>query len=74
MAFAGTDPGVDKRQFDVVQSSRAREQVEGLKDEADLFVADAREFVVVHVGDELAVDPVAPFARRVEAADQIHQG
>ena len=44
--FTG-DAGVDQRQLDVVQGGGAGQQVEGLKDEADFFVADARQFVVV---------------------------
>ena len=36
------DAGVDQRQLHVVQRVGARQQVEGLEDEADLAVADAR--------------------------------
>ncbi len=51
----------------------AGEQVEGLEDESDFLVADAREFVVVEFADELAVEPVFALGGRVEAADQVHQ-
>ena len=34
---------------------QVRDQIEGLEDEADLLVADARTLVVVHAAD---VDPV----------------
>ena len=51
------DAGVDQRQLDVVQRGGARQQVERLKDEADLLVADARQLVVVHLADLL------PFSR-----------
>ena len=37
------EAGVDQRQLDVVQGVGARQQVEGLEDEADLLVADGRE-------------------------------
>ena len=48
-AFGGRGAVVDQRELDVVQRRGAGEQVEGLKDEADLAVADAGEFVVVEV-------------------------
>ena len=41
--------GVDQRQLDVVQRGGARQQVEGLEDEADLAVADRGQLVVVHL-------------------------
>ena len=64
---------VDQRQLDVVQRRRARQQVEGLEDEPDLLVPDPGQLVVVHLADLLAVQQVAALARRVEAADQVHQ-
>jgi hypothetical protein len=64
---------VDQRQLDVVQRGGAGQQVEGLEDEADLLVADARQLVVVQFADQLAVEPVAALGGRVEAADQVHQ-
>ena len=67
------DAGVNQRQFDVVQRGGAGQQVESLEDEADFFVADARQFVVVQFADQLAVQPVVALAGRVEAADQVHQ-
>jgi hypothetical protein len=41
--------GVDERQLHVVERGRARQQVEGLEDEPDLLVPDARQLVVVHL-------------------------
>ena len=43
------DPGVDEGQLDVVEGGGARQQVEGLEDEADLAVADRGQLVVVHL-------------------------
>ncbi len=51
----------------------AGQQVEGLEDEADFLVADARQLVVVEFADQLAVEPVLALGRRIEAADQVHQ-
>ena len=61
-AFVGRHAGVDQRQLDVVQGGGAGQQVEGLEDEADFFVADAGQFVVVHFADQLAVQPVLALA------------
>ncbi len=73
MRFSFGIARVDERQLDVVQRRRARQQVEGLEHEADLAVADRGELVVVHLRDDLAAQHVAALARRVEAADQVHQ-
>jgi len=59
---------VDQRQFDIVQRSGPGQQVEGLEDEADLFVADARQLIVVQFTDQLVVEPVLPFGGRVQAS------
>ena len=72
-AFLGGHAGVNQRQLDVVQRVGARQQVEGLEDEADFAVADFGELVVVHLADAGAVQFVAAGRRRVEAADQVHQ-
>ena len=50
------DAGIDQRQFHVVQRRGAGQQIEGLKDEPDFLVADARKLVVVHFAD-----PSLPF-------------
>ena len=64
---------VDQRQLHVVQRSGARQQVEGLEDEADLTVADARQLIVVQVADAMSVQCVGALAWRIQAADQVHQ-
>src|SRR5271157_5203400 len=63
----GRDAGVDERQFHVVQRGCAREQIERLENESDLFVADARQFIVVEFADQLSIEPITAFAGRVEA-------
>src|SRR6266481_5877964 len=65
---------VDEWQLDVVQRGSSRQQVEGLEDEADFFVANTGGFVVVQLADQISIEPVAPFAGRIQAADQVHQG
>ncbi len=44
--LGGGHAGIDQRQLDVVQRGGARQQVEGLEDEADFLVADAGQLVV----------------------------
>jgi hypothetical protein len=73
-ALVGRHAGIDQGQFDIVQRRGARQQVEGLEHEADFLVADARQFVVRHVADQVAVDVVLPAGRRIQTADQVHQG
>ncbi len=72
-ALGGGSAVVDEGQLDVVERGGAGEEVEGLEDEADLLVADAGEFVVVELGDVVAVEPVAALRGGVEAADEVHQ-
>ena len=56
-----------------MQGGGAGQQVEGLEDKADLLVADAGQLIVVQFADQLAVEPVAAFGGRIQAANQIHQ-
>ena len=72
--IAGRHARVDQWQFDVVERGGARQQVEGLEDEADLAVAHGGELVVVHLGHDLAPQHVAPLGRCVEAPDEVHEG
>ena len=72
-SFVCRDAGVDEWKLDVVQRRRAWEEIEGLKDEADLAVPDAGELVLILVGNESATQPVLAGCWSVEAADEIHQ-
>ena len=49
------------------------QQVERLKDEADFAIADVGELVVVELAHQPPREPVVALARRVQAADQVHQ-
>src|SRR6185503_4288895 len=51
----------------------SREKIERLKHEPDFLVTNARELVVVHLGDVLSVEPVLSLRWSIQAADQIHQ-
>ena len=67
------DAGIDQRQLDIAQAGGAREQIERLKNKSDLAIADRGEFVVIHLGDILAVEFVAPGSRRIETAEHVHE-
>ncbi len=63
---------VEKRQLDVFQRARARQQVETLEDETDTPAADAREVRLTQQGHVHAFEQVAAGARPVEASDDVH--
>src|SRR5206468_1828158 len=67
------EAGVDHRQLDLLNGRRARQQVELLKNEADLAAAHLRQLVVLETPDLLAVESVASAGRHVQAAEDIHQ-
>ena len=56
-----------------MQRGGARQQIERLKNEPDLLIADPRQFIVGHIADQVAVEIVLALRRRIQAADQIHQ-
>ena len=68
------DAGVEERQLDVAQERGLGQQVEGLEDEADLLVADRGELEAGELRDVLAVQAVGALGRRVEAAEDVHEG
>ena len=53
-----------QRQADVLEARQRRQQVEELKDEADLVAPDARQLVVGQAGERLAVDADLAGGRR----------
>jgi len=56
-----------------VQRRGPGQQVEGLEDESNLLVADARQLVVVQLADQLAVEPILAPGGRIEAAYEVHE-
>ena len=70
----GRHARVNQRQFDVVQRSRSRQQIEGLKHKSNFSIANARQLIIIQLADQLSVEPVIAFAGRIQAADQVHQG
>ena len=62
-----------QRQPDVLEARQRRQQIEELKDEADLVAPDPRQPVVGQAGERFAVDADVAGGRPIEAADQIEQ-
>jgi hypothetical protein len=67
------DACVDEWQFDVPQTGRAREQIECLKNKTNLAIPNCREFVIVHLGNVLAVKLISARRRRIETTEHVHE-
>jgi hypothetical protein len=65
---------VRQREADVLFDGQLADQVERLKDEADLFVADPGALVAAEGADVLTVEDVLPSGGRVEQAEDRQQG
>ncbi|GDY18699.1 hypothetical protein LBMAG56_00440 [Verrucomicrobiota bacterium] len=69
-AGVGVGEGGDE---DVFQHGALRQEMVGLKDEADLLVADARELEVVEAGEVFAVEEELARGGAVECADDVEE-
>ena len=72
-ASAVVQAGEDHRQHDVLQRGHHRDQVERLKDVADLAAAHPRQLVAVELGDIDFVDVDLALGGLVEPADHVEQ-
>jgi hypothetical protein len=63
-----------QRQGHVLEAGQAGEQIEELKDEADLVAADGSQLVIREAAQDLAVEGNAAGGRRVESTNQVEQG
>src|SRR5262245_61091062 len=73
LPFIRAETGVHERQFDVMERSGARQEVERLEDEPDLLVPNTGQGVVTHLRDFQAVQPIFAGVRRIQAPDDVHQ-
>jgi hypothetical protein len=73
VALAGRDAAVDHRQFDILQHVQLGQQIEELKHEPDLAVADLGQFAGGGVLDHHAIEPDGPGARGIQAAQDMHE-
>src|SRR2546425_10957429 len=65
---------VEQRQFHVLEGCRPRQEVEALKNESNLLVADRGQLIVRQTGDVAAVQLIGAGGRTIEAAEDMHQG
>ena len=70
---AAQTPGIEQRQFHVLQRARAREQIEALEDETDLSIPQAGALVARHVDHFFALQQITAAGGTVEAAERVHQ-
>ena len=73
LALRGAHAAIGQRQLDVLVDRQVADQVEGLEDEADLAVADARALGRLELLDRPAVERVAALGRRVQQAQDREQ-
>ena len=73
-SFAFGYTGINKRQRDIFQSGGLRKKIEGLKDKADLHIADVCQFIIKRLSHIGAIQLVRTACGCVQATDQIHQG
>ena len=64
---------VERGQFDIFQRGGAGKQVESLKDETDLAIADGRQFLLGQFRDGDTFQQVAAAGGLVQAAQNIHE-
>src|SRR5256886_14052251 len=64
---------VDQGKLDVFDRVQSREQVVGLKNEADVLVADRGELIVGQLSDVLAREHVGAAVGDVQAAENVHE-
>ena len=74
MTFAPGDAGVDQGELDVALHVKARQEIEGLENEADAAVAQTGQTVGASGADILTGHGDAAGGRGVEAADEVHKG
>src|SRR5205085_3084971 len=73
LAFGARQAAISERQFDVLIDVQVADQIEALKDEADLAVAYARALRRRKFCDRPVVEPILAVGRRVQEAEDREQ-
>src|SRR5262245_1986846 len=73
VALRSRETPVEERNLDVVEDGEVRDQMEGLKDEADLFVSDLRERPFLEAGHGAAGERDAALRRHVQEPDHVQE-
>jgi hypothetical protein len=71
--FAGRDPGVDQREFDIADDIEFREEIERLENKADLAVSHGGKRVWRSLAEIVSADHHLASGRRVEATEEMHE-
>ena len=72
-ARAIVDAGIDRRHRGIFDGIEVGEELVALEDEAEMLAPQLGELVGRELADVAAREGIGPFARRIEAADQVHQ-
>ena len=67
------DTRIQHRQFHILQSRGAREQVESLKYETDFARTNVSALVLGHLRHILSVEDVTTLCRPIETAEDVHR-
>ena len=67
------DIRVEQRQLDVFLGSHPGQQVETLKNEANLVVAHVSQLIGTHLADRFTIEQVAAAGGFIQAAENVHQ-
>jgi hypothetical protein len=65
--------GVEKWKLHIFESARPRQEMKGLKHEADALVAEARLLHDAQLGDVLTVEQIASGSRLIEKSEDAYQ-
>ena len=74
MAFGAGHSRIHQRHFHIFQQRELGQEVILLKDEAQHFVADLRQLVLVHLSHILSVQQIGAGSGDIQASDDIHTG
>src|SRR5438045_3108112 len=74
MSIRLIDARVESRQFDILQSSSARQQIETLKDEADATIANRGELPLIQLRYISALQQIPAGAGLIKTSENIHKG
>ena len=64
---------VQQRQLDIFESGRAGQQIEVLKDEPDLVIANVRQLIAIERGNIGFIKHVSAGCRPIETTENIHE-
>src|SRR5205823_6150281 len=64
---------IEQWQLDVVQRGRTSQQIEALKDEAELLISYIRELILAQPLYADAIERIGALSRDIEAAENVHQ-